>query len=204
MGAGRTRPARAAPTPEELALRVQRGGSGAKEAFGRLVGVFEERLYNFLLRRGAAASDAEDLTQETFIRAWQRIGQYNPRWRFSTWLFTIGARLTAGRYRDRPAPPLRLVTDEPLKRTAPDRLATGEERVRVWALVEEAVSPEQHTALWLRYAEDMAIADIARVLGKSQVGVRVMLFRARGVLAQKLETNGDGRLVRATLVGSGT
>jgi RNA polymerase sigma-70 factor (ECF subfamily) len=171
-------------TPEQLAVRAQ---SGSIEAYSMLVEQFQERLYNFLLRRAASEADAEDIAQDTFVRAWQRIEQFNPRWRFSTWLFTIGSRLTASRYRDRHAPPVALPAEHPDKpvRTH-DRLSQNDERTRIWGLVEELLTPEQHTALWLRYAEDLAIGDIARVLGKTEVGVRVMLFRARNVLASHL------------------
>ena len=49
---------------------------------------------------------------------------------------------------------------------------------------------DQHTALWLRYAEDMTIGEIARVMGRTQVGVRVALFRARQRLAEAARTAG--------------
>ncbi|MEX2218970.1 MAG: sigma-70 family RNA polymerase sigma factor [Phycisphaerales bacterium] len=181
-------------TPEQLALRAQQG---SLEAFAALVEHFEERLFNFLLRRVGCPADAEDIAQETFVRAWQRIGQYKPRWRFSTWLFTIGSRLAASKYRDGRRPPLRLVGDEAgAVRNAPpagaERLAGLEDRGRAWAMAADLLTPEQHTAMWLRYAEDMAIVEIARVLGKSQVGVRVMLFRARNVLAARLEQTEAG------------
>ena len=61
--------------------------------FAELVGRFETRIFNFLRRRTTVATDAEDLTQDTFMRAWERIGQYEPGRRFSTWLFTVAARL---------------------------------------------------------------------------------------------------------------
>ena len=63
-------------TPEQLAIRAQRG---SLEAFGRLVALFEGRLFNFLLRRVGSRVDAEDLTQETFLRAWRRIRSYRSR-----------------------------------------------------------------------------------------------------------------------------
>jgi RNA polymerase sigma-70 factor (ECF subfamily) len=181
-------------TPEQLALRAQQG---SLDAFSTLVQAFEGRLFNFLLKRTGSPADAEDVAQDTFVRAWERIHQYDPRWRFSTWLFTIGRRLAAGRYRDRPAPPAPL-TDASAARAAPsaDRLSRREERERIWSVVEELLPPEQHTALWLRYAEDMAIGDIARVLGKSEVGVRVMLFRARAILASRLADPDDDRQTR--------
>jgi RNA polymerase sigma-70 factor, ECF subfamily len=171
-------------TPEQLAVRAQ---EGSLAAFSALVEQFDGRLFNFLLKKVGSAADAEDLAQDTFVRAWQRIAQYNPRWRFSTWLFTIGGRLAASKYRDRPAPPVSLTADRVQNRPpATDRLVRREERLRIWSIVEARVPAEQHAALWLRYAEDMSIGDVARVLGKSEVAVRVMLFRARGVLAEHL------------------
>lgn len=170
-------------TAEELAVRAQ-GGSEA--AFAELVDRFEARLYNFLLRRSA---EAEDLTQEAFVRAWQRIGTYKPRWRFSTWLFTIGSRLAASHARKRPMPGP--ITREPSLRIAGDgAMERAESGGRVWALVAEVLSAEQQSAVWLRYVEGMAVKDIATVLGRTQVSVRVMLFRARGVLAERLTEDG--------------
>jgi RNA polymerase sigma-70 factor, ECF subfamily len=185
-------PSLAESSAEELAVRAQGGGASGLAAYSELVERFNSRIYSFLLRRLPAA-DAEDLAQETFIRAWQRIETYNPRFRFSTWLFTIAQRLaishgraSAGRRSQElgiHAGPHREPAEGALRR---------EQQVRIWGLVEKILSPEQQTAMWLRYVEDMAIGDIARVLGKSQVAVRVMLFRARAVLAQRLERTDDG------------
>ncbi len=78
-----------------------RARSGCLTSFTELVERFEGRLFNFLLRRTRSIADAEDLAQETFVRAWRAIGQYNPRWQFSTWLFTIAHRLAVTEYRRR-------------------------------------------------------------------------------------------------------
>jgi RNA polymerase sigma-70 factor (ECF subfamily) len=175
--------ARRAPSPEELAVRAQ---EGSVEAFSALVELFQDRLYNFLLRR-AGPPEAEDLAQETFIRAWQRIGLYRPKWRFSTWLFTIATRLAAGRARRASSgPSLSLETcAEPALREHAE--GPSEDARRIWALVDEVLKPEQRTAVWLRYAEDLSMQEISRVMGKSEVGIRVMLHRARAVLAERWE-----------------
>jgi RNA polymerase sigma-70 factor (ECF subfamily) len=171
-------------TPEELALRAQ---AGSLAAFSELVGRFEGRLFNFLLRRVGSAADAEDLTQDTFLRAWQRIGTYRPTWRFSTWLFTIATRLAVSSAR-RVSSRRESIRDDHGARATPLALPDdGVARSRIWSMVSELLGPEQQTALWLRYVEDMAVKDIATVLGRTQVSVRVMLFRARAVLAPALE-----------------
>jgi RNA polymerase sigma-70 factor (ECF subfamily) len=179
-------------TPEQLAARA---AEGSLEAFGELVKRFEVRLFNFLLRRTGSRSDAEDLTQETFIRAWEKIHRYEPKWRFSTWLFTIGARLAVSHHRKR-RPSLRWIEEEetestPLHEREDDRNSGA----KLWALAGRVLTPEQHTALWLRYAEDMSIDEIAAVLKKSLVGVRVMLFRTRQVLAEQVDRENEASRV---------
>lgn len=62
-------------TSEELAVLAQRDNVGA---YNELVIRFEKRLFNFLLRRVSRRIDAEDLTQEAFVRAWERITSYDP------------------------------------------------------------------------------------------------------------------------------
>jgi RNA polymerase sigma factor (sigma-70 family) len=179
-------------SPEELARRVQ-GGSSA--CFAELVGRFEGRLFNFLLRRVPASADAEDLTQDTFVRAWQRIDTYDPSRRFSTWLFTIAARL-ASSHRRTFARDSRRRAGANSAAEAPDPARHAGQREhsgRVWELVDEALNSDQRSAIWLRYVEDMPITEIARVLGKSSVAVRVALFRARRALADRLDPDAAGR-----------
>ena len=185
-------------SPEDLALRAQ---NGSVEAFSMLVELFQARLYNFLLRR-ASVHDAEDLAQETFIRAWQRIGLYRPKWRFSTWLFTIATRLAAGRARRVGASQSLSLTDAAEPAAASGVAAADEGRSRAWALVDSVLTPEQRTAVWLRYAEDLSNQEIAVVMGKSEVGVRVMLHRARAVLAENLEPQGAPAPVPALAAGA--
>jgi RNA polymerase sigma-70 factor (ECF subfamily) len=179
-------------SPEELAVRAQTGGGPALACFGELVTRYEVRLFNFLLRRTRCRADAEELTQEAFLRAWERIQSYDPAWKFSTWLYTIASRLAVSKHRKLG----RERTWDTFERGGDverDTLEASDDRrlgKRLWTLAEESLSPDQQTALWLRYAEDMAISEIARVMGKSQVGVRVCLFRARQTLAKNASAEG--------------
>src|SRR6185436_2664030 len=83
-------------TPEDLACDAQ---AGSMASFVALVDLFEARLFSFIQRRVGSAPDAEDLTQETFVRAFRSIGRYRRAWRFSTWLFTIATRLATDHLR---------------------------------------------------------------------------------------------------------
>jgi RNA polymerase sigma-70 factor (ECF subfamily) len=173
--------------PEELARAAQRGST---EAFDGLVVRFQEPLYNFLLLRLRNASDAEEVAQEAFLRAWQRIAQYDGRWRFSTWLFAIARNLAITHHRgtqSRPSPALALL-DVSARGTDPSGgLSRTELRRALWAVAARVLSAEQRDALWLRYAEDLSPQEIARVLGRRPSSVRVMLFRARARLAESVD-----------------
>ncbi len=187
------------PVPLDLAMRprtegatvedlVRRARAGSSAAFGELVDRFESPLFNFLLRRAASAEDAEELAQDTFVRAWKRLDRYDARWSFATWLYALARRLSATRSRSRP---LAIeggdALGEVLVQADPGRdLARTEERASLWSIADRVLEDDPRSALWLRYAEDLTIGEIAKVLGRSQVSVRVMLFRARAKLGKEL------------------
>jgi len=172
-------------TPEQLAGRAQ---SGCSASFGQLVERFHNRLLNFLVQRTNGSADAEDLVQETFIRAWKNIRQFNPRWKFSTWLYSIATRLAVDHHRARKPVQIAGDHDQPLRLHAdPTRaIEMHEQHGNIWTAASKLLTDGQRTALWLRYAEDLSMKDIARAMGKSQISVRVMLFRARSILAKEL------------------
>jgi RNA polymerase sigma-70 factor (ECF subfamily) len=174
---------------------VRHAQAGSPAAFEALVARYESPLYNFLLRRAASAEDAEELAQDAFVRAWQRLASYDSRWSFSTWLFTLARRIAATRGRTLPprgegpgALALASVHADPSS-----ALSATEERANLWSIADRVLDLDQRSALWLRYAEDLPIGEIAQVLARSPVAVRVMLFRARARLAPHLAPSYDGR-----------
>lgn len=168
---------------EQLAWHSKQG---SRAAFAELIDRYGAKLLLFLSYRTNNRHDAEDLVQDTFARAYQNIHLYNERWKFSTWLFTIARRLASSHYRRPHKAP---ITDEPTASSLdPARLvAARESRDNLWALARQ-LPESQFLALWLRYSEDMSIRQIAGVMGKSQVAAKVLLYRARVNLAQRLET----------------
>ena len=167
---------------EELALRSQQG---CQECFEELVERYNVRLYQFLRNKIAGVQDAEDLVQDTFIKAYRNIHRYRSSWRFSTWLFTIGSRLATSHHRKflrRQA--VAGIEAEDIRPA--DVVATQQETFEgLWAIA-RSLSKDQYQSLWLKYAEDMSIKEIAKVLKKTQVGVKVLLYRARTNLARRL------------------
>lgn len=191
---------------EELALRAGSGTGQAAACYAELVSRYHTRLYNFLLKRTRCAADAEELTQEAFLRAWERIASYDPSWKFSTWLYTIASRLAVSKFRkmrrERVGHEIESSSDAQSSAAGQASVLHADARAagqRLWSLAQRTLSEEQHTALWLRYAEDMSIAEIASVLGKTQVGVRVGLFRARQALSQAAQSDGLLPLIETCL-----
>lgn len=122
------------------------------------------------------------------MRAWQRLDRYDPRWRFSTWLFTVAARRAVSLHRQQ----RRRATED-----LPDDMDSGElepgqqssrreQRENLWDLAARVLSRDQLSALWLRYAEDLSPGEIGEVLGRGASSTRVVLYRARQVLARHL------------------
>jgi RNA polymerase sigma-70 factor (ECF subfamily) len=165
------------PSDEELACLAQQG---CATSFEQLVRRFQTPVLHFLRHRGAGA-DAEDLLQETFVRAYTQLHRYEPRWRFATWLFTIARRISINEHR-RP----RLAVDAAALGAAissspepVDSIVEEEDRQRLWGLAARILSEEELTALWLYYVEDLPVRDVAAVVERSWVVVKAMLFRAR-------------------------
>lgn len=167
-------------TSEELAWQA---GRGCQASFAELVRRFAPRLQAFLRRRTRDRHEAEDLAQDTFVRAYENIARYDDSWRFSTWLFTIASRVAVSHHR-RSHPPC---SQMDLQAPACDEPAQErDQREHLWAMA--ARLPEgQYRCLQLRYAKDMSIKEIARAMGKSQVCVKVLLYRARMNMAKNLK-----------------
>lgn len=169
---------------------------GSRAAFGELAERFGGRLTGFLVRRTRSGEAAEDLAQETLARAWQSLSRYDRTRRFSTWIFTIANRLAIDHYREGGRERAGLGVE---RAGQPDPTCAERHELsgRLWTIAQRVLTPEQTSALWLRYGADLDIGDIARVLGRTSVGVRVLLFRARERLAHELTEHEARRPVPA-------
>jgi len=173
------------PSDEELARRAQRG---SMVCFEQLLRKYQAPLLHFLRQRGAGA-DAEDLLQETFVRAYTHLDRYDPRWAFSTWLFTIARRVGLNHHRRaRPAADQEAAGEAMCPGRGPVQTAMDAEHRRLlWDTAQRVLGEEEWTALWLHYVEGLPARDVARVLHRSWVAVKTKLFRARRKLLPLLK-----------------
>ena len=188
-------------SPDEERRLVSAAQAGDHAAFTQLAERYQAPLFRFLRLRTGNSEDAEELLQDSLLRAWSKLDLYDERWRFSTWLYTLASRLAVSRKRKAVLPSagseaLAGCTEEADPGAA---AAAAEERDNLWSLAAQVLTPDQRSALWLRYAEDLGYAEIGEILGRPAVTVRVLLFRARERLAGHLE--GDRATQPAAAVG---
>jgi len=182
------------PTDEELvALAV----AGDRSAYVALIERHQQRLLRFLGTRAASHADAEDALQDTFLSAYRHLAGFNPRWRFSTWLYRIAIRNLANMNRHRSgqqshngnetfdddsiAHSSTVQGDDPLARCIPN-----DERENVWMTARQLLSDNAFNAMWLRYIEDMSIAEVACAMERRVSWTKVTLFRSRARLVKAL------------------
>ena len=178
-------------------LLAERARAGCAASFELLMRRHQVPVLHFLRHR-ALAADAEDLAQETFLRAYENLDRYRPAWSFATWLFTIARRVSINHYR-RARPTADSPSMEQLEDHGPEpmeKMAEEEDRRGLWSKAAEVLSESQMTAVWLYYVEDLPVKQIARVLEVSQPAVKTLLFRARKKLMPFLQ---DRQHVESTL-----
>ncbi|MGI9248911.1 MAG: RNA polymerase sigma factor [Woeseiaceae bacterium] len=162
---------------------VKAAQAGSAEAFADLAQGYRNRLLRFLLTRCANYADAEDALQDTMINAYRYIQSYDPRWRFSTWLYRIAIR-NASKLRSQERIELGDLSDEesdPLLQCIADS-----ETENLWVSARQVLNDEVFAAMWLRYAEDMSVNDISKALDRSASWTKVNLLRGRRALDAEL------------------
>ncbi|HEX2530522.1 MAG TPA: sigma-70 family RNA polymerase sigma factor [Burkholderiaceae bacterium] len=172
----------------ECVARAQRGD---RHAFSALVARYQDRVYRFLVRLTHSPDDALDLTQETFLRAYQHIARWRPEAQFKTWLFQIARNMAFDRLRrDKRVEFVEL--DEEVERETPDTAAGPDaalETAQRYRLLESALArlPSEHREiLLLREIEEMSYDEIATVLGLNAGTVKSRIARARAALLARI------------------
>src|SRR5687768_17299186 len=177
---------------EDLARDARAGSVASFETLARRV---QAPLVAFLQRRFPSRQDAEDVAQETLVRAWQALPSYREGMRWRTWVFTVAYRLAVSRGRGERSTVSMVAGEGPraLNDGPAQVLERREQSERVWATARSVLTEEQVLALWLFHVEELPAAEVAGVLGRSWVSVKTMLHRARRKLEPHLAAEVDHR-----------
>ncbi|MBZ0100536.1 MAG: sigma-70 family RNA polymerase sigma factor [Thermoanaerobaculia bacterium] len=182
------------PTDEELAAAAS---DGSEAAFRELVERFERPVFGLLARIVRRDDLAEDLAQETFVKAWKALRRFDPQRKFSSWLFKIAHNTALDALRRRGEEPLSLDAPAADGEAAPElpadpraenplAVALGREAGRVLEAALEQLRPAYREILLLRFGEELSYEEIAEVSGLPLGTVKVHIFRARQELARRM------------------
>jgi RNA polymerase sigma-70 factor (ECF subfamily) len=171
---------------------------GDMDALRQLIEAHQHRVIGTVAKMLGDDSDAEDISQQVFIRVWKSAARYEPTAKFTTWLFKITRNLVFNELRRRKRHPTRSLDatmdddDRPLQipdpgtKAADTALLDDEMQTAIQKAIEEL--PEiQRMAIILRRYDDIPYEDIGEMLGLSVPAVKSVLFRARTELREKLK-----------------
>lgn len=177
---------------EQQWVEAARGGD--KHAFSRLVQAYQRPVYNLTYRMLGSSEEAEDAAQETFLRAYSRLSQYDPQMKFSTWVFSIANHHCIDRLRKRRATHISIDDNPVLENLVEDspqpehQALESEQGAELQALISQ-LDPDYRTPLVLRYWEELSYEEIAQSMGVTVAAVKSRLFRARQQLMALYERN---------------
>lgn len=171
---------------EEL---VALANQGTLHAFETLVKRYQPRILGFLVKQLGSREDAEDVTQRTFVQAYQSLARFSAKYHFSSWLFTIARRQGIDFLRQ--AGSLRRTKEQLCAEPPPNLpadpaslLGERENIDQIWNWIWTHLDARSSEILWLRIQEEHDLAEIARIMGLSRSHVKVLLHRARKSLGK--------------------
>jgi RNA polymerase sigma-70 factor (ECF subfamily) len=181
---------------ERQLIEMAQGGCG--ESAHALVAAHQERLHAFVWRMIRDPHDAEEVCQDAFMRAFQALGSFDFRYRFSTWLFTIGYRLCLNLLRRRKEysgdVDFNSLPGKAGRIPGPgvaDEVANSDEARRLKEVIWDSVdrlTPQQRATVLLFYRESLSCQEIGEMLGMPAATVKSHLHRARSRLRETLSS----------------
>ncbi|MFA5866379.1 MAG: sigma-70 family RNA polymerase sigma factor [Actinomycetota bacterium] len=175
-----------------LADLARQAKKNDREAFGRIYDQCVDSVYRFVFYRVGRKQDAEDITEDVFINAFQAIGRYEEREDipFSAWLFRIAQNRVNDHYRRQARSRTVNIEDELLDglnaSREPDPAVAADARQEVWGALGE-LTDEQQNVIILRFFVGLKISEIAGFFGRSETSVKALQHRALKSLKRLLE-----------------
>jgi len=191
---------------------LQQARRGDQAAFGRLVVAYQKPVYNLSYRMLGNRGEAEEASQEAFLRAYTRLHTYDPKRPFRSWMLSIAShycidllrkrRITWLSFEDEIAVPggstenntVATRTHLASRSPNPEAVVAQKEREAQVQQLLTVLSPTDRAAITLRYWYDYSYKDIAQTLNLTISAVKSRLHRARRGLAKKMQEDGDNEL----------
>jgi RNA polymerase sigma-70 factor (ECF subfamily) len=179
----------------EIKKIIEKATNGDQVAFTSLLDMYWNEVYGFMLKRTENETDAEDITIETFSKAFDKIANYNPEFQFNTWLIAIAKNVHIDMLRKKKISLFVDITDEEDHQaynvadttpSAEDKLITEQNLSRLLEYIKE-LKPHYQEVIQLRYFQEMSYQEIAEQLNEPLSNVKVKLLRAKKLLAEIIQ-----------------
>jgi RNA polymerase sigma-70 factor (ECF subfamily) len=177
---------------------IAKARAGDFSAFSQLVEKYQRQVFNLAKRMAPTAEDAEDILQETMLKAIDKIDQFRGDSSFGTWLYSIALNVGRGFLRSEKRADL-----QPIEDYLPSQAEGSEKRLHEWQdphvimeqsqlklVIEEAIDElraEYSIPFILRYIEELSVKEIAGIMGLTVAATKSRILRARLFLRDKLE-----------------
>lgn len=182
----------------EVNRLVEKARGGDEEAFGELVKMYHQRVYNLAYGMVNNAEDAAELAQQTWVKVWNKLGSFKEDAKFFTWVYRVAsntgldflrhkARLREDALVDGVEPAVNPDLDRAASQNPrPDREMAQSEIRAVFEESLESLSPDHRTALILREVDGLSYEEIARIMRCRKGTVMSRIFYARKKMQEKL------------------
>ncbi|MHB8311751.1 MAG: RNA polymerase sigma factor [Candidatus Dormibacteria bacterium] len=171
---------------EALIARAQ----AEPECFGALFDRYFPQIHRYVTSRVSTKEMAEDVTSEVFFKALRGIGRYRHTGRpFSAWLYRIAVNAITDHYRSPRSAEDSLDGMPELVDASPaveDEVAQRLGARDIWGLI-ESLPEQQRTAMTLKYGEDLKLAEIGGIMGKTEGAVKLLIFRGTATMRKRLQ-----------------
>ncbi|HEX2076188.1 MAG TPA: sigma-70 family RNA polymerase sigma factor [Longimicrobium sp.] len=181
---------------------VSRAQQGSDKAYRELLGRYQRPVFSIIYRMIRDREQAEDLAQETFVRVFNHIDRYDPRYKFSSWIFKIATNLTIDWIRRKELNTVSIdgsrnaVTAEQIEATSitiaspdenPEELLEAKELGKEIEAAIGRLRPEYRAAILLRHVEGLEYQEIAEILALPLGTVKTYIHRGRNELREQLQ-----------------
>ena len=176
----------------EIITQIDKAKNGDQTAFTFLLNFYWNEVYGFMLKRTENETSAEDITIETFSKAFDKIASYNTEFQFNTWLISIAKNVHIDLLRKKKSSLFIEITDREDQKayniadttpSAEDELITEQNLSQLLRYIKE-LKPHYQEVIQLRYFQEMSYQEIAIAIDEPLSNVKVKLLRAKKLLAE--------------------
>jgi len=182
-------------TSSHISQEIVKAQSGDQNAFTKILDYYWSEVYFFILKRSGNETEAEDITIQTFSKAFEKIATYNNEFAFNTWLLTIAKNLHIDWIRkqqpnqfveiddDEENPYFNIPDESP---TIEDQLIHEQNLANLKAYIKQ-LKPHYQQIIQLRYFQEMSYNEIAEEINEPLANVKVKLLRAKKLLTELIQ-----------------